>query len=187
MKEIWKPIKGYENYQVSNLGRICKGFIKVRDKEGTRERPVLLKLTGNKGGYYRINLSKNGIKKSYLIHRLVAIAFIPNPEPDRFTDINHKDERKWNNAVDNLEWCTNNYNLAYSRTSDKSNVVECKGVDQYSKEGVFIKHYEGVREAARAVTPKGRSIEASKVSIIRICRQQGYEKTCCGYKWKYSE
>lgn len=115
MDEIWKDIPGYEGkYEVSNLGNVRSlnynhtGEIKLL-KQGT-----------NKKGYKLVNLCKNGKQKCYLIHRLVAMTFIPNP--NNLPIINHKDENKVNNNVKNLEWCTiaynNNYGTRNERTSE---------------------------------------------------------------------
>lgn len=102
MKEIWKDCKGYEGkYQVSNLGRVWS--IKRQHY-----------LTPNKHtkGYLQVTMmAKNGKMKMEYIHRLVAIAFIPNP--NRLPQVNHKDEDKTNNCVDNLEWCNSKYNNNY--------------------------------------------------------------------------
>lgn len=103
MEEIWKDIEGYEGlYQVSNLGRVKSLNYKRSGKEG------ILTPTPIYGGYMHINLYKNGKPKPYLIHRLVAQSFIPNP--NNLPEVNHKDENKENNSVDNLEWCTSKYN-----------------------------------------------------------------------------
>lgn len=99
--EIWKDIKGYENkYQVSNKGNIRN------IKTGKQ-----LKIQFYKSGYCYIDLYCNGISKHYLIHRLVAQAFIPNP--NNLPCVNHKDGKRSNNNVDNLEWCTQQYNVNY--------------------------------------------------------------------------
>lgn len=101
MDEIWKPVVGYEGlYEVSNLGRVRS----IR-------RNKILNLKKERDGYIRISLCSNGVEKMYQVHRLVAKAFIPNP--DNLPQINHKDEVKSNNVVDNLEWCTVAYNNSY--------------------------------------------------------------------------
>lgn len=101
MKEIFKPIKGLEGlYSISNLGR-------VRNEKFNR----ILNPSLKNNGYYYHNLSVNGKKKNFYIHRLIAEAFIPNPYD--YPVINHKDENKTNNSIDNLEWCTIEYNLNY--------------------------------------------------------------------------
>ena len=99
MSETWKVIHLNTNYEVSNLGR-------VRNKKG-----LLLKPQKTEKGYLRVDLSKDGKTKHYKVHRLVASAFIPNK--NNLPQINHKDENKQNNRVDNLEWCDNWYNSHY--------------------------------------------------------------------------
>lgn len=105
MKEIWKEIKDYEGlYWVSNLGRV---------KSSTK----ILKNRLSKRGYYIVTLYKNAKGVTKTVHRLVAKAFIPNP--DDLPQINHKDENKLNNNVDNLEWCTAKYNCNYGSHNSK--------------------------------------------------------------------
>lgn len=102
MKEIWKDIKDYEGlYQISNLGRI-KSLPKIKGRALTSEK-ILSPVIGNRG-YKMIFLYKNGNKKRYSLHRLIAIAFIENKNNKPY--INHKDGNKLNNSIENLEWCT---------------------------------------------------------------------------------
>lgn len=109
--EIWKDIKGYEGkYQVSNEGRVRSLY-----NRGVK-REKILSLLNHPSGYSVITLSFNGIHKQYLVHRLVAMAFIDNPNGYEF--VNHKDENKKNNNVDNLEWCTKSYNSIYYLNKD---------------------------------------------------------------------
>lgn len=113
VKEVWKPIKGFEGlYEISNLGRV-KSLPKYTDSKGypqlRKEKFLKPGKTGKKRNYLAVVLN-NG--KSYKVHRLVAEAFIPNP--NNLPLVNHKDENPANNRVDNLEWCTNKYNSQYS-------------------------------------------------------------------------
>ena len=110
MVEIWKDIPEFKGfYQVSNIGRV-KSLDRV-DSNG-RKRPMkILQLNPDSDGYLIVGLHKNGKCKTAKIHRLVAEAFIQNP--NRYKEVNHKDENKKNNSVENLEWCTTQYNLTY--------------------------------------------------------------------------
>lgn len=111
-KQIWREIPGYEGlYQVSNTGRV-----RSLNYNGTRKTKVLKQIT-DKLGYKRVNLFKNNKKKNYLVHRLVALAFIPNP--NNYPIINHKDENPSNNYYKNLEWCTYEYNNNYGTKKQK--------------------------------------------------------------------
>ena len=110
--EIWKDIEGYEGlYQVSNLGRVKS--LKVSKIKSERIR----KSYQQSSGYISIVLCKNGKVTNHKIHRLVANAFIDNP--DNLPEINHKDEDKTNNCVDNLEWCDSSYNKNYGTRTEK--------------------------------------------------------------------
>lgn len=112
MKEMWKDILGYEGlYQVSNLGDV-----RSLKYAGGNKVKMLKQATVN--GYKRVSLVKNGKGKNYLVHRLVAIAFIPNP--DNLPIVNHKNEDKTNNNVNNLEWCTQEYNINYGTRNERA-------------------------------------------------------------------
>lgn len=122
--EVWKDIEGYEGlYQVSNLGRV-KRIV----GEGCRCERIISRCTNQRLGRVYVMLSKGGKRKNVTIHRLVANAFIPNP--NNLPEVNHIDEDPSNNVVDNLEWCTRTYNSNYGTVRDrarKSNrqCVEC--------------------------------------------------------------
>lgn len=108
--EIWKDISGYEGiYRVSNLGRVKS--LERFDSNNHLVKEKIKKLDKLKNGYLRIELWKNGKVVRFLVHRLVAQTFIPNPE--KFPQVNHKDENKQNNCVNNLEWCSASYNTKY--------------------------------------------------------------------------
>lgn len=117
--EFWKDIKGYEGlYQVSNYGRV-----KSLGNEASRKEKIR-KVKYDRNGYPVIILHKNGEKKFFLTHRLVAEAFMPNP--DNLPEINHKDECKTNNFVENLEWCNRYYNVTYGNIIVKANIARKK-------------------------------------------------------------
>ena len=159
-KEEWRDIKGFERlYQVSNLGN-------VRRIIGKKER--IVKQSPNNQGYLRLTLCKNNVKYSKRVHRLVAEAFLPNP--DNLPEVNHKDECKTNNRADNLEWCTAQYNHDYSQSIP---------IIQYSKDGVFIKVWKSMREAAR-------ELNIQQGHIGRCCKNLYGFKTAGGYIWRYA-
>ena len=121
MKEIWKDIEGYEGiYQVSNKGRVKSLKRKICSNSNNHKYNTLseklLKLSGG-GKYIQVILCKDGKTSAKLVHRLVAQAFIPNP--NNYPVINHKDENKKNNDVRNLEWCTYKYNNEYNGRIEK--------------------------------------------------------------------
>ena len=119
--EIWKPIPNYENYEVSNLGRV-----RSLNYNNQTDKVRILKLTIRKDGYTQIMLNKEGKKKTYQVHRLVAEAFIPNPQS--LPEVNHIDENKQNNDVSNLEWCSYGYNINYGSRNERVSKAHCKPV-----------------------------------------------------------
>ena len=135
--EVWKDILGYEGvYQVSNLGRV-----RSLSRKGTKSKDTyILKIQKYKTGYLYVNLCKSNKRRKWKIHRLVAIAFIPNPS--NLLYINHKDENPTNNCVENLEWCTQDYNNKYSKG---------KKINQYDDKGNIIKMWSSVREVAKTM------------------------------------
>lgn len=171
MKEIWKDINGYESlYQVSNIGRI-KSF----PRRGTYKDEYILNPQITKKGYYRVRLC-NKNSKAYMVHRLVAQAFIPNT--DNLPFINHKDENKKNNNVDNLEWCTNIYNIHYGTSIERMKNSLKKSVVQYSINGEIINYFSSAKDASKFVN-------GFSTSITACCK--GRIKTTCGYVWKYKK
>lgn len=138
-KEIWKDIEGYNGYQVSNFGRIWN----VKEQR-------YLKGGLQQNGYCRVTLQcGNGKKKNEKIHRLVARAFLPNPENLPF--VNHKDENPQNNHVDNLEWCSPAYNNTYGTRVARAAETKKYKITVYDKEDNIVGYYNGSVEAAEAL------------------------------------
>lgn len=153
--EIWKDVVGYEGlYQVSNKGR-------VKSRIGIRRTPL------SANGYKIVKLCKSGVVKFFLVHRLVANAFLPNP--NCLPIINHKDENKLNNSVENLEWCTSEYNVRYSRS---------KTILQISKNGELVREWSSITEASNVLR-----IDNSVIS--KCCNHK--RKSCGGFKWEYKK
>ena len=163
--EIWKDVSGYPNYQVSNKGRVWSK---------TSQR--YLKGDIDIGGYCRVTMiAINGKAKHEKVHRLVALAFIPNP--NNYPCVNHKDENKLNNTLENLEWCDRAYNNNYG--THQQRCIETK-----KKNGTFCKSvicvetgtvYESVAEATR---------QTGITHITDACK--GKRKIAGGYHWQYN-
>ena len=169
MEEIWKDIKGYEGlYQVSNLGNV-KRLYKYR-----KER-ILRQWIRNE--YYCVGLCKYNTERFFSIHRLVAEAFIPNP--NNLPCVNHIDEDKTNNRVSNLEWCTYQYNTNYGSCQQKKSDKMSKPVNQYSKDGVFIRQWNSAREASEA-------LGICRGNIQMVCYGNVYRRTAGGFIWRYA-
>lgn len=170
MKEIWIDIAGYEGlYQVSNWGRI-KSLKKYRSK---KEQIMVQQI---KKGYYTIRLSKHSKKKDYVVHRLIAQAFIPNP--NNLPQVNHKDENKLNNKIENLEWCTVTYNNCYGTRLERASVSNKlrREVLKFDLDNNYIDTYKSVTEA-------GRRNNTSVANISACCR--GVYKQSKGYIYRF--
>ena len=174
MIEIFKDIKGYEGlYQVSNFGRVKSLNYMHTGKEH------ILKLGKDKDGYLIVKLHKGGKYKNFSIHRLVASTFIENPE--NLPCVNHRNEIKTDNRVENLEYCTTAYNNSFGtrnrRISEKlTNGKLSKEVLQYSLDGTFIKEFPSTREVER-------QLGYDNGYISKNC--SGKCKSAYGYIWKY--
>ena len=138
IEEIWKPIKDFEDkYEISNLGR-------VKNKITNH----IFKNTNQYGNYFSMVLYDGEKKKSVKIHRLVAQAFIPNPQ--NLQEVNHKkDYEKDNNRVDNLEWVTSKENCNYGNRNKKIANKLSKKINQYDLDGNFIKTWRNITEASK--------------------------------------
>lgn len=162
--EIWCPIKGYEGlYEVSDKGRVKSiGYCKER----------ILSPGKHPNGYLQVELYKNGERKMCKVHRLVAQTFIPNP--DNLTQVNHKDENKENNSVQNLEWCDSKYNINYGTRNDRCS----KPVLQFTKDGEFIQEWKSTRDVER-------NLGYSNCNISSCCT--GKRKSAYNFIWKYKD
>jgi hypothetical protein len=163
MEEIWKDIPGYEGlYKVSNLGNVFS----LRCKRCLAQQTV-------KGGYLLVPLTP-GKKRFWLVHRLVAMAFIPNP--DNLPEVNHKDENTANNRVENLEWCTRKYNAHYGTALQRMAAMNQKPVEQL-KNGVVVGRWGSIKAA-------GEETGFDRGNISKCCT--GKSHTYKGYEWRFA-
>ena len=156
--EEWRDIKGYEGYyQISNLGRV-KSL--PRDVGSNRcKKETIMKTSIDKDGYEHLVLCKDGKQKHFRVNRLVAQAFIPNP--NNYPVVNHKDENKTNNRVENLEWCTITYNINYGgRTEKASKKVICVTTG---------KIFKSIDEASKYYNIRGNHISACCKGKLQSC------------------
>lgn len=165
-KEIWKDISGFPDYQVSNLGRV-----KRIHNIGRNGLIRILKPSVYSNGYKVVNL----LGKRIGVHRLVAMAFIPNP--NELPLINHKNENKADNRVENLEWCTQQYNVNYGTRNKRVSEKLSKSVLQISIDGILVNQYYGIHEAMRQTGIDARNIH----SVLK-----GKRRTTGGFIWKYA-
>lgn len=177
MREIlWKKIDGYD-YAVSTSGEVKRLATKASGGTGNYERQErVITPHRNNTGYSIVWLYKNGQRKGFLTHRLVAEAFIENPQ--RLPCVNHKDENPQNNHVDNLEWCTHKYNANYGTSPERIGKKNSKAVLQFDFQGKFIKRYESTMQAQRETGVCNARISESCL---------GKRKKGGGYIWRYAQ
>ena len=174
MTEIWKEIEGYDGlYEVSD-----KGNVRSRNYNHTGTTQVLQ--PGEVRGYLQVGLNKNGKRKRFFVHRLVAKAFLENTQ--NLLEVNHKNEDKADNRIENLEWCSREYNNNFGTRnrriaeSNTNNPKRSKAVLQISKSGEFLKEFPSLMEA-------WRETGIYHGHICRCCL--GKLKSAGGYLWRY--
>lgn len=173
--EIWKPIKNYEGlYEVSNFGRV-KSLSKWLGNYYRNEK--ILKQEKEWCGYLRVALSKDSKVKHFKVHRLVAETFIPNT--DNLPQVNHKDENKLNNHVENLEWMSAKDNTNYGTGIERRSKSKSKPVLQFDLQGNFIREWKSCAEAGR----NGYNEDC----IGYCCNNKPKHSTHKGYIWKWKK
>lgn len=187
--EMWRSVVGFEHaYEVSSLGnvrsidRTVSGHYLSSDGKFQRKgRPMKTHL--NFRGYPRVTLrTKDQKDKTIYVHRLVAEAFVFNPDPKNKTYVNHIDGNKLNNTPENLEWTTNAENMKHAYDTglkDRyyvSKFSKTKKIAQYTVDGEFLKEYNSIKEAADATGAKSPNIHHALT---------GMYKTSAGFIWKY--
>lgn len=190
MEEVWRPVVGYEGYYiVSNLGRV-KSVDRIVHHSGMFSRAQkgneLVIRTSSTGHYSTVMLSKENKKKQAKVHRLVAMAFLDNP--NNYQEINHKDENKQNNCVDNLEWCDRKYNENYGTKRQrcvahtdykKIAMKKSKAVNQMSLDGNIVKIWKSLTEI-------NKELGFSQGNISMQCNGK-HPNPLYGFLWRWAD
>ena len=159
-------VKGYEGvYQITANGEVFSMYTQSFKKAEVA-----------RNGYKRITLFKDGKGRHFLIHRLVAEAFLENP--NGFEMVNHKDGNKLNNDVSNLEWCDASYNMKHAY---KNNLIAIRTtrVIQYTRDFQKIREWQSIKEAAE-------SLRINHANIITVCQQNTNRQFAGGFRWRYA-
>lgn len=183
MEEVWKAIPNFDGYEASSFGRIRSwwtpgkrgiGLGKGSGKRVLSNKPRLHKFSLDKDGYQDTSLTGNdGIHRRMRVHRLVAMAFIPNP--GNLPQVNHKNENKSDNNVENLEWCDCTYNINYGTARRRAALKRMKQVARYDLNGNYIDSFESADEVMRKTGIR---------HIGSVCNKK--RNSAGGYQWRYS-
>ncbi len=176
--EIWKAVKGYEGiYEVSNFGRIRSLDKEITFKDGRRRKfygRILRTNTLNNSGYVTVGLHDHGHQISYLLHRVVAEAFVENP--NNYSEVNHIDQNKMNNSSDNLEWCTHKENVNHGDEIERGSQKQRKSFRQLDMDGNVIKLWSGFKKMQRETGYQRKS-------VYECCT--GKRDSYKGFRWEY--
>ena len=183
--EEWKDIPGFDGaYQVSTFGRV-KSVDRIYHKQykdghdgTTHHKGRILKQRLNNRGYWIVSIVYKCKSMIFLVHRLVAITFIPNP--NNLPQVNHKDENPKNSHVDNLEWCDHLYNIRYGTGIERNLLPRRKLIEQLTMDGEHIAYHLGVRELCLKTGMNKRSIQ-------RCLHNKPRFKSAYGYRWRFVE
>ena len=182
MQEEWKDIKGYEGlYQISNNGNVKSlgRWIDRKCKGKKWQEEKILKSLVDKDGYLFVRLCKNGKVKNFKVHCLVAEAFISNQ--NNYPCVNHKNEIKDDNRVNNLELCDHKYNNNYGTRNKRVAGKLAKKVLQIDKNtNEIISEFQSIMEVQR-------QLGISLSNISECCNNKPHHNTAYGFKWKYKE
>ena len=189
MEEIWKDIPGYEGYyQASNLGNIksLPKFKKIFENKKYKTKTKILCVEKNSRGYNRVWLIKNGERKRFFVHRLIAETFIPNPENKPC--VNHIDCNIENNKADNLEWCTQKENSEYAVSLGRTKWSEKQKENHRQKFKKFKKSIigislDGTKQIILSSLKEVKEFGYSPGDVCVCCKDNN--KTYKGYKWRY--
>lgn len=190
--EEWRDVANYQGlYKVSSVGRV-KSLERIVIRSDGKQQTVserILKAETTKKGYLQVALCKNGKMKAMKVHRLVATAFIPNP--NGYKEVNHKDEDKTNNRVENLEWVTASYNINYGTRNERFAKAN-------KENGLYERQAKAFSKAVQQIDKESGEVIAEFPSVNEVQRQLGFDKgyisACClgkhklayDYLWRYA-
>lgn len=167
---MWKDIENYEGlYQVNELGEV-------------KSKGRILKPRPNGVGYFQVALYKNGIRKDFYVHRLVAKAFIPNP--DNLPEVNHKDENKSNNTVENLEWCSAEYNINYGSHNERMAFTMSNKYNVYDKFNKLIVSNATFKILFQTLKHSAKTLKSFRNSLVMCAK--GKRRRAYGYRIEYA-
>lgn len=177
MEEVWRPVKEFEGYyEVSNYGNVRSVDRWVIRGNGRNylKRGNIISMHKRNNGYFQVSLNREGTHKNAYVHRLVAQAFLPNP--NNLPCVNHKDEDKSNNRASNLEWCTHKYNNNYGEHNTKISKSLSYPVAQYDLSGNLVETFESCHDVERKL-----GFDNSHISAACL----GRAHTAYHYFWRY--
>lgn len=187
--EEWRPVRDFEDlYEVSSLARVRSvDTDEVRINQNgqpyiyhKKSKVLKQKICGN-CPYYRINLHKDKVEYTKMVHQLVAEAFVPNP--DNLPCINHKDEDKTNNLPENLEWCTRQYNNTYGHAREKLRDAVSHPIEQLTMDGQHVAYFHNVGDIERL---SGGRFRRRCIFNVAKCKTTRYS-SMYGFRWRYVE
>lgn len=185
--EVWRPVVGWEGlYEVSSHGRVRSvecDTIRYRNGKPTpyHKRQQLRKQKSTANGYMLVVLHRDSVEKTCLVHRLVAEAFIPNP--DNLPEINHKDQDKKNNQTDNLEWCTRKYNMNYGDAHERQRDAVSHPIEQLTMDGQHVAYFRSVKELERLSGGRYYERDIRRVAQSKTTRHS----SVYGFRWRFVE
>ena len=185
--EIWKDVKGYEGYyEVSSMGRVRRkpGFVNSRIKNNNKRfvKSHILKANLKSNGYLTVSLSKQHRKKTMLVHRLVAFAFIENDDCTKIV-VNHKNCNKQDNRLENLEWVTQKENTCHASRNDLLKTVNRKKIKCKQLNMIFNGSYEAAEYINNKYFGNSKQVKCLASKIRATCT--GIQKVAYGFNWEY--